>query len=443
MIQKTISNHQKISIFHRMFRSLISKRCKSIRNGLLRVADSLGEMSFGDPDSELVVSLEIHNPRFYRRVVTEGDLGVARSLIDGDLTCSDLTLLVKLFIRNLDLTDRLEQPGARLLRQFKRFGHWLRRNTIQRSRKNIEAHYDLGNEFYSLWLDSTMNYSSGIFTKTGESMQSASIEKMNRLCQRLQLKPTDHLLEIGTGWGALACFAAEHYGCRVTTTTISQQQFEKANQRVQQRQLEDRVTVLNQDYRLLEGQYDKIVSVEMIEAVGHQFYDGFFQKCGELLTPQGLMMMQAIVIADHRYESHINNVDFISQYIFPGGSLPSISRLTQVASSAAQMRMLELVDITPHYAETLRRWRDQFNNQIPALRALGFDNHFIRMWNYYLCYCEAGFEERQINTVQFMLAKPACRMDPLIESGEPSQTQTGTRKLQLMNSHGRQKVGIC
>lgn len=415
-LEKT--QQQKISLTNKAFRSLITRRCETLRHGYMEVSDSTGlTMKFGDPLSELTVSMEIHNPRFYRRVVTEGDLGVAQALIDGDITCDDLTSLVQLFIRNMDLTDRLEQPGARLIRQFKRIGHWLRRNTIGRSRKNIEAHYDLGNDFYSLWLDSTMNYSSGIFKNPDDSLQSASMEKMDRLCRRLNLKSTDHLLEIGTGWGALACFAAEHYGCQVTTTTISQQQFELANQRVQQRGLEDRVNVISKDYRDLSGTYDKIVTVEMIEAVGHQFYPSFFEKCKDLLTPEGQMMMQAIVIADHRYESHIRNVDFISQYIFPGGSLPSVSKLTSTASASAGMRMVELVDITPHYAETLRRWRGNFMKQLPAVRALGYDSKFIRMWHYYLCYCEAGFEERQINTVQMMFSKQDCKLDPLTDGG--------------------------
>lgn len=419
MIRNLKMSPKKISWVGRFFRALITGRCKSLRYGYMEVSDCTGlTMKFGDPNSDLLVALEIHNPRFYRRVVTEGDLGVAQSLIDGDITCNDLTNLVQLFIRNMDLTDRLEPLGARAFRQVKRIGHWLRRNTIGRSRKNIEAHYDLGNEFYSLWLDPTMNYSSGIFKSREDSMETASIEKMDRLCRRLGLKPTDHLLEIGTGWGALACYAAEHYGCRVTTTTISQQQFELATQRVRERGLEDRVRVISKDYRDLQGQYDKIVSVEMIEAVGHQFYSSFFEKCKSLLTPEGQMMMQAIVITDHRYESHIRNVDFISQYIFPGGSLPSISKLTSTASSSGDMRLVELVDITPHYAETLRRWRESFMKQLPAVRSLGYDSKFIRMWHYYLCYCEAGFEERQINTVQMMFSKQNCKIDPLLDIGD-------------------------
>ena len=415
MIKKS-ANFQKLTRLDRLFRSLAARRCQSLQEGHLLVNDQDGQMSFGDPDSDLQVILNIHNPRFYRRVGAEGDLGIASALIAGDFSCNDLTALVRLFIRNLNITDRLES-GGKLMRRFRRFGHWLRRNTIQRSRKNISAHYDLGNEFYSLWLDSTMNYSSGIFRKPTDTLQASSIQKMDRLCQRLNLKPSDHLLEIGTGWGALACFAAEHYGCRVTTTTISEQQFEAATQRVRCRGLEDRVTVLKQDYRSLEGKekFNKIVSVEMIEAVGHQYYSTFFEKCKQLLTQDGLMMMQAIVIADHRYESHLRNVDFIGKYIFPGGSLPSISCLTQHASDSARMRLLELVDITPHYAETLHHWRENFLTNLPEIRKLGYDAEFIRMWDYYLCYCEAGFEERQINTVQMILAGPECRVDPLTD----------------------------
>lgn len=443
MIRNLQLKPQKLSLVSKFFRKLITGRCKSLRYGFMEVSDCTGlTMKFGDPESDLLVSLEIHNPRFYRRVVTEGDLGVAQSLIDGDITCNDLTNLVQLFVRNMDLTDRLESPGARVIRQFKRIGHWLRRNTIGRSRKNIEAHYDLGNDFYALWLDPTMNYSSGIFKSREDSMETASIEKMDRLCRRLDLQPSDHLLEIGTGWGALACYAAEHYGCQVTTTTISQQQFELASRRVRDRGLEDKVKVISKDYRDLQGQYDKIVTVEMIEAVGHQFYSSFFEKCKSLLTPEGQMMMQAIVIADHRYESHIRNVDFISQYIFPGGSLPSISELTSTASASGSMRLVELVDITPHYAETLRRWRESFMKQLPAVRGLGYDNKFIRMWHYYLCYCEAGFEERQINTVQMMFSKQNCKIDPLTEVG-PLAVSSDRASNESENRDWNEGASIC
>ena len=424
MMQNTTS-HQPLTKLARVFRAFAKRRCQALQAGHLVVNDADGQMSFGEKNSDLKVVLDIHNPRFYRRVGTEGDLGIASALIDGDFSCNDLTALVRLFIRNLNITDQLESPGGRIVRRFRRLGHWLRRNTIERSKKNIAAHYDLGDDFYSLWLDSTMNYSSGIFQKPSDTLQASSIQKMDRLCRRLDLKPSDHLLEIGTGWGALACFAAQHYGCRVTTTTISDQQFARATQRVQRRNLQDQVTVLKQDYRLLEGEnkFDKIVSVEMIEAVGHQYYPVFFEQCQKLLAQDGLMMMQAITIADHRYESHLRNVDFIGKYIFPGGSLPSISCLTGHASVSAGMRLLELVDITPHYAETLRRWRDNFMQNLPAIRDLGYDSEFIRMWEYYLCYCEAGFEERQINTVQMMFAKPACRVDPITQLGEIGATQ--------------------
>jgi cyclopropane-fatty-acyl-phospholipid synthase len=432
-----MNRKKKMSWIGKRFRSLIAGRCNALKQGCMEVTDCTGKtMKFGDPRSDLLVSLEIHDPRFYRRVVTEGDLGVAQALIDGDFTCNDATNLVQLFIRNMDLTDRLEQPGARVIRQFKRIGHWLRRNTVRRSRKNIEAHYDLGNDFYSLWLDPTMNYSSGIFGSPNDTLEQASVAKMERLCQRLDLKSTDHLLEIGTGWGALACYAAEKFGCRVTTTTISQEQFTLARQRVRERGLEGLVEVINKDYRDLEGTYDKIVTVEMIEAVGHQYYQSFFEKCQSLLTPEGQMLMQAIVIADHRYESHIRNVDFISQYIFPGGSLPSITKLASTASEAGRMRVVELVDITPHYAETLRRWRENFMKQLPAVRELGYDSKFIRMWHYYLCYCEAAFEERQINTVQMMFSKQHCKNDPLTDVGEVSKTDSAVPRPQRSSTKG-------
>lgn len=370
-------------------------------------------LSAGDSSSDLTATVFVNDSKFYRRLVLGGDLGVADSLIAGEWSCDDLTKLVRIFIRAEESGRDMNGWTTTLRNQSARLVHWLRSNSIARSRRNIQQHYDLGNDFYKLWLDDTMSYSSGIFNDPLATMKKASLDKIDRLCRQLDLRANDHLLEIGTGWGALAIHAAQHYGCHVTTTTISDEQFEFARQRVSACDLTDRITLLKQDYREITGKFDKIVSVEMIEAVGHSYYDTFFSTCGRLLKRNGMMMMQAIVIADQHYERHIRSADFISQYIFPGGSLPSISALVNSAAAAAGMRCLCLDDFAPHYAETLRRWRGQFYRNIDQIRALGFDERFIRMWEYYLCYCEAAFDERRTNLVQLMLAKRECEHNGL------------------------------
>ena len=290
----------------------------------------------------------------------------------------------------------------------------MRRNTLQGSRKNIAAHYDLGNEMFALFLDDTMMYSCAIFEHPQMSLQQASIEKLERVCRKLELQPGDHLLEIGTGWGGLALHAARHYGCRVTTTTISHEQYRMALQRVEQAGLGDRITVLCEDYRNLSGEYDKLVSIEMIEAVGHAYFDTYFEQCSRLLKSDGLMLLQSITIADQRYAAAKRSVDFIQRYIFPGGCLPSVAVLSDSVARNTDMRMLHLEDIGPHYATTLKRWRQRFMARLDSVRALGYPEEFIRMWEYYLCYCEGGFRERAIGTVQVLLGKPLNRREALL-----------------------------
>lgn len=400
----------------RLCRALVLRKLAQMNHGSLTLCDpqlASGQRQFGGEALGPSARMVVHHPRLYRRVTWGGGLGAAESLIDGDFSCDDLTQMVRVFIRNLSVTDHVGHGTARLRELGGRLFHWLRRNTSGSARRNIAQHYDLGNEFYALWLDDSMNYSSGIFQRSDDSLLTASTAKMDRACQQLKLCPEDHLLEIGTGWGALAIHAAENYRCRVTTTTISDQQYAFACQRVAQAGLAGQITILKQDYRDLQGKFDKLVSIEMIEAVGHQYYPSFFRQCGRLLADDGQMLLQAIVISDERYEQHIRTVDFISQYIFPGGSLPAISVLTRVAAESAGLRLVALNDFAPHYAETLRRWRANFERRLDHVRQLGFDERFIRMWRYYLCYCEAAFEERQVNLVQMLLAKRDCRIDNL------------------------------
>jgi cyclopropane-fatty-acyl-phospholipid synthase len=293
-----------------------------------------------------------------------------------------------------------------------RLTHRLRRNTRRQSRRNIAAHYDLGNDFYRLFLDPTLSYSAGIWPQPDSSLEQAAVHKLDVICRKLDLRPEDHLLEIGTGWGGLAIHAARHYGCRVTTTTISARQREYAVQRIAEAGLQDRVTVLDQDYRDLRGQFDKLVSVEMIEAVGLAFLDEYFRLCSERLRPNGRMLLQGIVIADRIFEQAQRSVDFIQKYIFPGGALPSLGAIRASVARATDLRPAGLQDIGLDYARTLREWRRRFLAQLPAVRQLGFSDEFIRMWEYYLAYCEGGFIERAITDVQLVLDKPGCRLAP-------------------------------
>jgi cyclopropane-fatty-acyl-phospholipid synthase len=305
-------------------------------------------------------------------------------------------------------------PGMKwLVKPLQLLRRYLHRNTLQGSRRNIEAHYDLGNELFELFLDKTMMYSCGIFHRPEASLQAASEAKLERICRKLQLKPSDHVLEIGTGWGGFALYAAQHYGCRVTTTTISKQQYDYAKQRVKAAGLEDRITLLFDDYRDLNGSYDKLVSIEMIEAIGHQYFDTYFRKCSELLKPDGMMLLQSITIADQRYRQARKSIDFIQRYIFPGGCLPSVAVLGDSIARRTDMRIFHLEDIGPHYATTLQHWRKRFHAQADKVRQLGYPERFIRMWEYYLCYCEAGFRQQSIGTVQLLLTKPQSLRAPL------------------------------
>lgn len=285
------------------------------------------------------------------------------------------------------------------------------------SRANIAAHYDLGNAMFETFLDPTMMYSSAVFPRPEASLEEASRHKLDRICQQLELKPSDHLLEIGTGWGGMAIHAAKHYGCRVTTTTISKEQFEYAQARVAAEGLQDRVILLLEDYRDLTGEYDKLVSIEMIEAVGHTYYDSYFRQCARLLKPQGLMLLQAITMADQRYELARKRVDFIQKYIFPGGALPSVTAILDKLTGKTDLRLINLDDITPHYAETLKRWRQNFLAARARLHELGYDEAFVRLWDFYFCYCEDGFRERAIGTVHMLLAKPGYRQPDPVASG--------------------------
>ncbi|MDZ7617599.1 MAG: cyclopropane-fatty-acyl-phospholipid synthase family protein, partial [Patescibacteria group bacterium] len=341
-------------------------------------------------------------------------LGAAEAFIRGYWTCDNLVELVRIFCRNAAVSAGMEGGPVRLLSPVARLGHWLRRNTTAGSRRNIAAHYDLGNEFFALFLDQTLAYSCAIFSRPDSTLHEASVAKFDRICRKLALKPEDHLLEIGTGWGGFALHAASNYRCRITTTTISQKQYDYTRRLVASAGLGDRVTVLLKDYRDLTGTYDKLVSIEMIEAVGHQFFGTYFRACSKLLKRDGLMLVQAITIPDQRYDAYRRGVDFIQRYIFPGGCLPSVGAICDSVGRATDMRLVHFEDLTPHYAETLALWRQRFVANHDGVRALGFSDEFMRTWEYYFCYCEGAFRERAIGSAQLLLAKPACRREPIL-----------------------------
>lgn len=335
-----------------------------------------------------------------------GSVGVAESYMDGHWVCDDLVTLVRIFVRNRDILDSIETGTARIGQWLMRLKHGFRKNTEAGSRRNISEHYDLSNQLFRLFLDPSLMYSSAIYQNAEESLEVASQRKLDRICQKLDLKPSDQVVEIGTGWGGFALHAAKNYGCHVTTTTISQEQFDLAIARIKEAGLTDRVTILKQDYRELTGKFDKVVSIEMIEAIGHQFLNTYFGKINSLLKADGLALIQAITIEDHRYAQALRDVDFIKRYIFPGSFIPSITEMLKAATASSDMKLVHLEDIGPSYALTLKEWRKRFTDNLPEVRKLGFDNPFIRMWNYYLAYCEGGFIERSIGDVHLLLAKP-------------------------------------
>jgi len=404
----------------RFLRARLLNRLDALRGGTVLVRDALGERLLGraDGNDPVNIVLDVRHPGFYRQAATNGSVGAGGSYMQGDWRCDDLVGLVRLLVRNRDLLDGMERGWAKLGGWAMKAMHALRRNTREGSRRNIAAHYDLGNELFRLFLDDNLMYSSAIFATDDESLESASRRKLDRICHKLDLRPSDHLLEIGTGWGGMALHAASRYGCRVTTTTISREQHALASERIAAAGLSDRVTVLLQDYRDLRGEYDKLVSIEMVEAIGHQYLDTYFERCSALLKPDGLALIQAITIEDHRYETALRSVDFIKRHIFPGSFIPCVTALTASAAHAGQLRLLNLEDFGPSYAQTLRHWRQRFFANIEQVRRLGYDERFIRMWEFYLCYCEGGFVERSISDVHLLLARAGNRRDQFVPETE-------------------------
>ena len=409
-----------LCLFERFCRRILRGNLNRISTGEVVMEYAGQSERFGNLETnELMGHVQALSPRFFRSLVTGGALGAAESYLDGEWVSDDLTDLFRVLLRNESVLQSFRNPVTMLAGLLNRVQHFRNRNSRNGSRRNIHEHYDLGNSFFSLFLDPTMMYSSALFPSEQSSLEEASLEKVDRVCRTLQLSPADHVLEIGTGWGTFAMHAAGKYGCRVTTTTISDEQFRMATQRVQDAGLSDRITILKKDYRDLEGQYDKLVSIEMIEAVGQEYLPEYFATCDRLLKENGAMMIQAITMPEHRYERYRNSVDFIQKYIFPGGFLPSVSVMQECIASRTSMRMIELMDFGMHYARTLRLWNERFHERLEEVTALGFDDRFIRMWRYYLCYCEAAFLERAIGVCQVMWAKPGCVFESYPNSRGP------------------------
>ncbi len=389
---------------------------RRIHIGEIALKDGEEQHVFGRATEEcpLKASLTVFHPHFYTQVLFGGSIGAGESYMAGRWSSDDLTVLLRIILLNEMVFRGLDKGLSRLKAPVYKAYHFLHKDSRKGSRINIAAHYDLGNDFYALFLDETLTYSCAIFERPQSSLEEASVAKYERICKKLRLSSRDHVLEIGTGWGGFAIHAAMHYGCRVTTTTISRAQYDLAVQRVRGAGLEDRVRVVSKDYRDLKGRFDKLVSIEMIEAVGHHYLNTFFRCCSNLLADHGTMLIQAITIADQDFEKHKKEVDFIKRYIFPGSCIPSVTAMGRAVADATDLRLVHLEDITPHYAITLRAWRERFFENIRQVKALGYSESFIRMWEFYLCYCEAGFSERYLGDVQMVFAKPRSRQEPIL-----------------------------
>ena len=399
----------------RIARRLLLSRLAGLQHGEIRLIENGLERRFGARDAacNLSATVWVDHPRFFADIAFGGSVGAGEAYIQGLWRCADLVSLVRILVVNRDLLNGLEGGWALISRPLLRAFHWVHRNSRGGSARNIAAHYDLGNDLYALMLDETMAYSCGIFASEHSTLAEASRAKFEAACRKLALNPNDHLLEIGTGWGGLAIHAAQHYGCRVTTTTISQAQFDYAREQVARLGLGDRITLLLEDYRDLSGQFDKLVSIEMIEAVGARYLDTYLGKCSALLRPDGAMLLQAITIQDQAYTQALRSVDFIQRYVFPGSFIPAISVIADSLLRVTDLKLFNLEDIGPHYARTLALWRENFKGKLDAVRRLGYSEQFIRLWEFYLCYCEGGFLERQLGDVQMLLTKPGCRRPAL------------------------------
>ena len=396
---------QDSSLVQRFFRTQFFKLLANIENGCIHINDPFGSFTFGDPSSDLRCRIAIYNVATYTKIALGGSNGSGQAYIDGLWSSDNPTALIRILVRNRDVLDSMESGLTSFAQLALKAWHALNRNSKQGSRKNIAAHYDLGNDFFKLFLDQRMMYSSGLYQE-GDDLERASQRKLDQICTSLELNQHDHIVEIGSGWGGFACYAAQKTGCKVTTVTISQEQYNEAVKQVRKHGLEERVTVKLQDYRDIQGTFDKVVSIEMIEAVGHQYLDGYFGKINTLLKPGGKALIQAIVIDDSQYQRALKEVDYIKRYIFPGSFIPCYSIISHSAGNNHLM-LESLHDMGLSYAQTLRDWRKRFYQQLPTIEQQGYDKPFQRMWEFYLCYCEGGFDEQAISVGQILFRKQA------------------------------------
>lgn len=400
----------------RTCKSILVKKLKDLKYGYVEIEDRVKNTlhAFGDESSALKTRIIVNKSSFYSRTLLGGSIGNGESYVDGDWESTNLTDLIRIFVLNRDLLQAIDNGIGSLLQPVQKIFHGLKSNTIEGSRENIRSHYDIGNDFFKLFLDETMMYSSGVYASRESTLEEASKNKIAILCEKLKLKNTDHLVEIGTGWGSLAIYAAQTYGCKVTTTTISTEQFNYATERVKALGLENQVTVLFEDYRKLTGVYDKLISVEMIEAVGLDHLDVYFEKCSSLLKPEGIMVLQAITIRDQYYENARKNVDFIQRHIFPGCGIPSVHAMMNSVTKKTDMIMVEQNDFAEDYAQTLKHWAERLSLKKDDIVKLGYPDFLHRLWQYYFSYCEGGFRERAIGLSQIVLTKPNYRNRSLL-----------------------------
>lgn len=410
---ETAGNGIRGSLTSRAARSLVCQQLSQLQHGTLTIHEGTVDegqgstLTFGDGNTRFpAAELIVHHQSTWKDLLTGGSIGAAEAFVAGDWSTPDLVALLRFFTRNIDLMNQFEDRFSWITKPALKGLHWLNRNTREGSRKNISAHYDLGNDLFETFLDPTMMYSSAIYPSETTSLDDAAVHKLDTICRKLDLKPEDEVIEIGTGWGGFAIHAAKHYGCRVTTTTISQEQLGLARARVIAEGLEDRVTLLFDDYRDLEGQFDKLVSIEMIEAVGPQFLDSYFSQISRLLKPTGQGLVQAITMPEQRYDRALKNVDFIQRFIFPGSFIPSFGAMLNSVRTGSDLVMTHAEDIGFHYARTLHDWCDRFMANRDALTTAGYDAAFQRLWQFYFAYCEAGFSERAIGVSQIIFAKP-------------------------------------
>jgi cyclopropane-fatty-acyl-phospholipid synthase len=397
------------SMIDQLARRIVLKMLDRIRRGRITI-DEDGDLHRLGSGEGPTVNLRVHSPVFYRMVLFGGSIGAGESYIKRLWETDDLTGLVRIMVRNMDMLDRMDEGlFSLLLRPVRLVEHALKKNNKKGSKQNILSHYDLGNTMYASFLDSTMMYSSAVFPEKSSTLEEAARYKLDMICQKLNLEPQDHVLEIGSGWGGFALHAAKHYGCRVTTTTISDAQYREAAKRIKEAGLGGRITLLRKDYRELSGKFDKLVSIEMIEAVGSRYLPLFFKQCEQLLKPDGQMLLQAITIADQKYDQYLRSVDFIQHLIFPGGCLLSNTKMLHLIADKTDMVVRSIEDFGLHYARTLQEWRARFQASFLTLKKQGFDEQFRRLWEFYLCYCEGGFLERSISVVQLVATRPQFR----------------------------------